>query len=60
MLVLSEHHGDVGGYLPSPVPVVVEIDGQIHEGVISGVAVEDPPGSVLNARLRKFWYKEIE
>jgi Tfp pilus tip-associated adhesin PilY1 len=49
-----------GGYLPSPVPVVVEIDGQIHEGVISGVAVDEPPGSLLNARLRKFWYREME
>ncbi|MBI2994032.1 MAG: hypothetical protein HYY48_07645 [Gammaproteobacteria bacterium] len=49
-----------GGYLPSPVPVVVEIDGQTHEGVISGVAVDQPPGSLLNARLRKFWYKEME
>lgn len=49
-----------GGYLPSPVPVVVQIDGQTHEGVISGVAVDDPPGSLLNARLRKFWFKEME
>ena len=49
-----------GGYLPSPVPLVVEIDGQVHEGVISGVAVDQPPGSVLNARTRKFWYKEID
>ncbi|MBI2970644.1 MAG: hypothetical protein HYY36_07870, partial [Gammaproteobacteria bacterium] len=49
-----------GGYLPSPVPVVVEIDGQTHEGVISGVAVDEPPGSLLNARLRKFWFKEME
>lgn len=49
-----------GGYLPSPVPVVVEIDGQIHEGVISGVAVDTPPGTELNTRLRKFWFKEME
>ena len=49
-----------GGYLPSPVPVVVEIDGQIHEGVISGTSVDEPPGSLLNARLRKFWYREME
>jgi Tfp pilus tip-associated adhesin PilY1 len=49
-----------GGYLPSPVPVMVEIDGQIHEGVISGIAVDEPPGSLLNARLRRFWYKEME
>jgi type IV pilus assembly protein PilY1 len=49
-----------GGYLPSPVPVVVEINGQIHEGVISGVAVSQPVGSALNTRLRKFWFKEME
>ncbi|MBI1731384.1 MAG: hypothetical protein HYR49_01280 [Gammaproteobacteria bacterium] len=52
----TEHPG--GGYLPSPVPVVVEIDDKVYEGVISGVAVDKPPGSLLNARLRKFWYKE--
>lgn len=49
-----------GGYLPSPVPVVVQIDGEIHEGVISGVKVQQPPGSLLGARLRKFWFKEFE
>ena len=49
-----------GGYLPSPVPVVVEINGEIHEGVISGVAVGQPPGTPLNTRLRRFWYKEID
>ena len=49
-----------GGYLPSPVPVVVEIAGKVHVGIISGVAVDEPPGTLLNARLRKFWYKEIE
>lgn len=54
----SVHAG--GGYLPSPVPVVVEINGEIHQGVISGVSVEQPPGTTLNTRLRKFWYKEME
>ena len=54
----TKHAG--GGYLPSPVPVVVEINGEIHEGVISGVAVEQPPGSTLNTRLRKFWFKESD
>ncbi len=49
-----------GGYLPSPVPVVVEIDGKIYEGVISGVKVDEPPGTLHGARLRKFWYKEFE
>jgi type IV pilus assembly protein PilY1 len=54
----SVHPG--GGYLPSPVPVMVEIDGEVHEGVISGIAVSQPPGSLLNARLRRFWFKEME
>ena len=40
--------------------LLVEIDGQVHEGVISGTSVDQPPGSVLNARTRKFWYKEID
>ncbi|GAB6041028.1 hypothetical protein JCM17961_17020 [Endothiovibrio diazotrophicus] len=48
-----------GGYLPSPVPVVVQIDGEIHEAVISGVRVDEPPGTSLNRRLRRFWYKEM-
>ena len=38
----------------------VSIDGTTHEGVISGVSVSTPPGSVLNARLLKFWYKDME
>ncbi len=49
-----------GGYLPSPVPVVVEIDGQIHEAVISGVRVDEPPGSQIGSRFRRFWYKEFD
>ena len=49
-----------GGFLPSPVPVVVEIDGVIHEGVISGTSVDEPPGTTIGARLRKFWFKEVE
>ncbi|MEX0960426.1 MAG: hypothetical protein WDZ63_14190 [Burkholderiales bacterium] len=49
-----------GGYLPSPVPVVVQIDGQTVQAVISGVAVQQAPGATLQSRLRKFWYKEVE
>ena len=49
-----------GGYLPAPVPVVVEIDGEIHEAVISGVRVDEAPGSKLQTRYRKYWYKEID
>ncbi len=49
-----------GGYLPPPVHVVVEIGGKIVEAVISGITVTEPPGVTLAARLRKFWYKEID
>jgi type IV pilus assembly protein PilY1 len=49
-----------GGYLPSPVPVVVEIDGRRYQAVISGTSVQTPPGVTLEARTRAYWYKEIE
>ncbi len=58
-----EHAG--GGYLPSPVHVVVQVpDSQGNmktvEGVISGTSVDQPPGVSLNARTRRFWYKEVD
>jgi type IV pilus assembly protein PilY1 len=49
-----------GGYLPSPVPVVVEIDGKRYQAVISGTAVKSPPGLTLDARVRTYWYREID
>ena len=49
-----------GGYLPTPVPVVVQIDGQTVQAVISGVSVQQAPGATLQSRLRKYWYKEME
>ncbi len=49
-----------GGYLPSPVHVVVELGGKPVEAVISGIKVGEPPGTTLQARLRKYWYKEID
>jgi len=49
-----------GGYLPSPVPVVVQINGDTVQAVISGVSVQQAPGATLQSRLRKFWYKEME
>jgi len=52
------HEG--GGYLPSPVPVVVEINGQKYQAVISGTSVQTPPGLTLDARLRTYWYRELD
>ncbi len=49
-----------GGYLPSPVPVVVEIDGKKYQAVISGTSVQTPPGLTLEKRTRSFWYKQID
>lgn len=47
-----------GGYPPSPVPVIVEIDGVKREAVVSGTNVLTPPGTKLESRRRVFWYKE--
>lgn len=51
-----------GGYLPDPVQVVVMLGEPAKpvEAVISGVKVSQPPGVSLQARLRKFWYKEVD
>jgi len=49
-----------GGYLPSPVHVVVKLGDQPVEAVISGIQVSTPPGASLAARLRKYWYREID
>lgn len=54
-----------GGYLPSPVHVVVEVtndEGETKtvEGVISGTDVDQPPGITMNTRTRQYWYKEID
>jgi type IV pilus assembly protein PilY1 len=54
----SIHPG--GGYLPTPVPVVVEIDGKKYQAVISGTSVQTPPGLTLERRTRSYWYKDID
>jgi len=46
-----------GGFLPSPVTVVLDFNGKIVQGVISGTYVQTPPGAQLNWRYRSFWQK---
>ena len=46
-----------GGYAPTPVGVVVQIDGKQYQGVISGTDVQNPPGTQLGARIRTYWNK---
>ncbi|HKA45909.1 MAG TPA: PilC/PilY family type IV pilus protein [Burkholderiales bacterium] len=49
-----------GGYPPTPVPVVVQLDGKQYQGVISGTDVQAPPGATLGARVRTYWYKKTQ
>lgn len=45
-----------GGYLPSPVPVVVNLEGRLYQAVISGTEVRMPPQAKLESRYRTYWY----
>jgi type IV pilus assembly protein PilY1 len=45
-----------GGYLPSPVPVVVNLGGRLYQVVISGTEVRMPPQAKLESRYRFYWY----
>ena len=49
-----------GGFLPSPVPVAVDIGGTKYEAVISGTSVRTPPTVALDKRIRVYWYKEVD
>ncbi len=45
-----------GGYLPSPVPIVVSLNGKNYMGVVSGTSVQTPPTPALDVRSRTFWF----
>jgi len=49
-----------GGYLPSPVPVIVSIGGKKYQAVISGTSVQNPGGLTLETRVRTYWRRKIE
>jgi len=49
-----------GGFLPAPVPVVVQIDGRYYQTVISGVQATNPGGLSLQTRLRTYWYNKTK
>ncbi len=49
-----------GGYLPSPTPVVTEIDGKKYQTVCFGPTCVQPPDVVFEARRRVFWHKSID
>jgi type IV pilus assembly protein PilY1 len=54
----AEHAG--GGYLPQPVPVLVRIDGEEYQGVVSGTSIREPNPLPLRARLRTYWFRKID
>jgi len=63
--VPSEGHGRFatfagGGFLPTPVPVVVQIGGTYYQTVIAGVQTTNPGGLKLQSRLRSYWYRKTD
>ncbi|SCZ51621.1 pilus assembly protein [Thiohalomonas denitrificans] len=46
-----------GGFPPSPVPVIVEIDGKKYQAVVSGTKVLTPPNVQLERREPVYWYR---
>jgi type IV pilus assembly protein PilY1 len=49
-----------GGYLPSPVGLIVNIGGQNYQGVASGGNMQTPPGVTLGKRLRTYWHNKLD
>ena len=55
-----------GGYLPTPVPAVVDPNsgtaqaGTPYQIVCFGIHCVSPGGVTLNTRVRTYWYKEVE
>ncbi|MDX1610409.1 MAG: hypothetical protein R3225_09840, partial [Halofilum sp. (in: g-proteobacteria)] len=49
-----------GGFPPSPVPVIVEIDGQKYQSVISGTETQEPPGAEIERRTPVYWNTNID
>jgi type IV pilus assembly protein PilY1 len=54
----SEHAG--GGMLPEPVPILLEINDEFYQGVVSGPSVREVDLAPLGTRLRTFWHKLID
>lgn len=46
-----------GGFGPRPEQMVVELEGQVHEVVVAGTRVIDPPTPTLFRREKIYWYQ---
>lgn len=49
-----------GGFPPSPVPVVVEINGEKYEVVLSGTEAKAPPSTTMGRRNPVYWRSDID
>jgi type IV pilus assembly protein PilY1 len=49
-----------GGFLPSPVPLIVNIDGKKYQSVISGTQLRSPGGLKVGSRVRTYWFRKLE
>lgn len=49
-----------GGFPPSPVPALVNVNGHVQQLVITGTNVTTVPGLPLGARTRTFWQQLID
>lgn len=49
-----------GGLLPSPTPVIVDIDGGTYQAVCFGPTCLQPPDVVLDQRRRVWWHRCID
>lgn len=49
-----------GGFPPSPVPVIVEINNQKYEVVLSGTDASAPPGTSMGRRNPVYWNGRID
>ncbi|WP_275096396.1 pilus assembly protein [Sedimenticola hydrogenitrophicus] len=47
-----------GGLPPSPVPVLVDVNGEKRLGIVTGTSVLKPTPPTFGQRFRTFWYKE--
>jgi type IV pilus assembly protein PilY1 len=49
-----------GGFLPSPVGLIVKIGGELYQGIASGPNIQNPGGLKIGDRIKAYWRKRID
>lgn len=49
-----------GGFLPSPVGLIVSIGGKLYQGIASGPNIQTPGGLKIGDRIKSYWRKRID